>query len=607
MPEERRRTFDQVLQDSLDQWSKKFERALEQQRQVLGQEVEERAADIERATAAHIEQLKYAATEQSAELEHIAQAQRSAFEEWARARAAELDTVDASRTDAVVQAATDALHELEERAGAEAGRFEEEAAVARENMRRTAAMEATAFDEFARKRLVELEDTARQKLEALHADLIDDARRARDTTLDELGQTRAVVTSERRQFEAQAAATRDELQRAAAHETATFDDLARRRVEELQHALREQTELLDEFTRVHRSASSQLEGLRSFTAGARDRLAELEGAAARHTEKMTATAAASAEEVKQLSTTEVQRIEQRTTAFGQLAGKRYADLDRLSEEIAEFEGSTAERVRELDRHMQSRRAEVHSFVDDRIAALTDHVRRAEAVTQRVAELDARAEATAHALDVPLAQVAGQKAEFEESTAEWARQLERHMQSRRAEVESLVDDRIAALVQHVRRAEAVVERIAELEPRAEATARTLDERFAQAAEQRVHDAAPPFAAPTPELENKLRAAGQEQRRELEVAAAEIKSDLLEWLARAEASLTQVGGRVEGLEAVAGTLRDGIDGLQQDIAALQDHDEDEPVATAPEPPEPPEIPARVTPPRDSGRSTPDLRWD
>ena len=35
-PQPRRRSFDEVLQDSLAQWNKRFERALEEQRQVVG-------------------------------------------------------------------------------------------------------------------------------------------------------------------------------------------------------------------------------------------------------------------------------------------------------------------------------------------------------------------------------------------------------------------------------------------------------------------------------------------------------------------------------------------------------------------------------------------
>ena len=44
---QRRRSFDDVLKDALTQWTKRFERALEEQRQALGQEAQERVSDME--------------------------------------------------------------------------------------------------------------------------------------------------------------------------------------------------------------------------------------------------------------------------------------------------------------------------------------------------------------------------------------------------------------------------------------------------------------------------------------------------------------------------------------------------------------------------------
>ena len=47
---QRRRSFDDVLKDALTQWTKRFERALEEQRRELGREAEERVSKMDRAT-----------------------------------------------------------------------------------------------------------------------------------------------------------------------------------------------------------------------------------------------------------------------------------------------------------------------------------------------------------------------------------------------------------------------------------------------------------------------------------------------------------------------------------------------------------------------------
>src|SRR5260370_40381028 len=51
---QRRRSFDDVLKDALTQWTKRFERALEEQRRELGGEAEERASNSDPRTLGHM-------------------------------------------------------------------------------------------------------------------------------------------------------------------------------------------------------------------------------------------------------------------------------------------------------------------------------------------------------------------------------------------------------------------------------------------------------------------------------------------------------------------------------------------------------------------------
>ena len=99
--EQRRRSFDEVLNDALVQWTKKFERALEQQRQVIEREANERTADIEGATLEHLGVLEQTVAARSAELEQVAREHRDAFEDAMRGRDKELDAVGASQAEAI--------------------------------------------------------------------------------------------------------------------------------------------------------------------------------------------------------------------------------------------------------------------------------------------------------------------------------------------------------------------------------------------------------------------------------------------------------------------------------------------------------------------------
>lgn len=182
----RRPSFDDVVRQRL----REFEAALDQQRQAIARDVQRRLADIERATIGELEMLEAAAADKTAEIHWVAAEQRGALDQAAAARTAELE--------------------------------------------RAAREERAAFEDLAGMRLVALEDALRAQFEALRAELVDEARRARDTTL----------------------------------QAAAFDEIAGLEVPELQERVREQMNLLDELTGLHASASEHLAEARALTAGA---------------------------------------------------------------------------------------------------------------------------------------------------------------------------------------------------------------------------------------------------------------------------------------------------------------------------------------------------
>lgn len=356
-PQRRRRSFDEVLQDSLAQWTKRFERALEEQRQVIGNEAQQRSSDIARLTLEQLDALEQVAREKVGELEQIAVDYREANERVLREKSAEVELATRQQVDAAVTEV------------------------------------ATAFDKFAGKRLDELEDTLRARLESFRRDLIDETHSVRDASAEQLNETRSLVTSETRQLEEQAVAAQDEMRRVAAKESASFDELARERISELRDLLSNQTQLLTEFGRTHEATNTKIEEARGFTNDTMDRLSKLNDEVAGHIRENDESAAAAARVLKQASATELNSIQQRAMALKELAAKLTADIERRAEGLLEAESSTAEGLQEFEQQLEGRRAEIESLVEERIGGVADQVRQAEAsAVRRISELGGRAEA-----------------------------------------------------------------------------------------------------------------------------------------------------------------------------------------------------------------------
>ena len=555
---QRRRSFDDVLKDALTQWTKRFERALEEQRQALGQEAQERVSDMDRATVEHLGALEEAVAARSVELEQMARQHRAAFDDAVAGRSRELDGVGSNQSDAIVKVAADAFEELEERAASQVERIEEDTRVIRDDVRRAVAEGTTAFEEFAQKRLGELEDALRAKLEVFRRELIDETHRVRDVSAEQLNETRSLVTAETRRLEEQAEGTRGEMRRVAAEETAAFDKLARERVTELQDALRGQTELLNEFTRMHGSTSDQLEEARAFTAETMDRLSKLDAAVTRQIQANEESATAAAETLKRASATELNSIQQRAMALDELARKHIADVERQVAKLLEAETSTAEGLRDFERQMEGRRAEIETIVDDRTTALTQHVQQAEAaVVRRIRELGERAADNAQAVDTRLGQV------MNERSKELEARLGRAMNERSREHDA-------------RLGKAMNERSEELDAFAERMMQSLDERIAQAVKE-----ASAASASDPRM-----------------------TKLVEMIAGAQVALDRVAERVEKLEAFAAAATRRRDERRRDNGPAP-RERDRRPAPTPEPAV--DGGARRGPARDAPTSTPDLRGD
>ena len=480
---QRRRSFDDVLKDALTQWTKRFERALEEQRRELGREAEERVSKMDRATLEHLGALEEAVAARSAELEQITREHRAAFDDEVAGRTRELDSVGSNQTDAIVKVAADAFEELEERAASQVQRIEEDTRAIRDDVRKSVADGTTDFERFAQKRLGELEDALRAKLEAFRRELIDETHRVRDASAEQLNETRSLVTAETRRLEEQTEGTRGEMRRVAGEEMAAFDKLARERVAELQDALSSQTELLSEFTRMHGSTSDKLEEARAFTAETMGRLSELDAAATRQVRANEESVKAAAETLKRASATELNSIQQRAMALDELARKHIADVERSVAKLLEAETSTAEGLRDFERQMEGRRAEIETILDDRTTALTQHVQQAEAaVVRRIRELGERAADNAQALDTKLGEATSERSKELDAFAEHVMQSvdERIAQAvEEASVASASDPRMTKLVEMIAGSQVALDRVAErveaLEAFAVAATRRRDER------------------------------------------------------------------------------------------------------------------------------------
>lgn len=230
--------------------------ALEQQRQLIAREAQRRLAEFERAAIEEREMLEHAAADKTAEIHWVVAEQRGALDRTAAARSAELE-----------RAAREERAAFEDVATSEVRSIHAQAAAGRDDMRKTAVQETAAFEELAGKRLVELEGALRAQFEALRSELVDEARRIQDTAVERLEQARSLVTSATGRIE-QAAATRDDTRRVADVRPAAFDKVTGQRALELQEAVREHMELLDELNVLHASASEQLDEARALTAGA---------------------------------------------------------------------------------------------------------------------------------------------------------------------------------------------------------------------------------------------------------------------------------------------------------------------------------------------------
>jgi hypothetical protein len=349
-----------------------FDAAIQRRaKELVAEEARRRASEFDAATAEQLQVLEYAAKDKAAEIHWTATEHRQALDQVAAARSEELEAVSA-RIQSIANVVTGALQELEQTATKEAKRLAESAAASRDDMRRSAAEEAAAFDDLIGNRLAELEGTLRAHFETFRSDLAGESRR----------------------LEEQAAATGDDVRRVAAEQANAFNELAGKRAAELQAVVRNQTELLGEFKRLQGSTTDHLDEVRVLATDLKeetqDRLAELDAAGKRQIFAIADSVTAAAEELREASTSEVQRIEERATAFEEQVDARVAEFRHLGAQLSGLEGSPAG-LQELDRHLESRWREIEALIDERLAELhTQDVdgRLEQAVASATAEFDA---------------------------------------------------------------------------------------------------------------------------------------------------------------------------------------------------------------------------
>jgi hypothetical protein len=478
-----------------------FEAAIKQRaREIVEQESKRRHAELERAAAEQVQVLEYAAKDKTAEIHWTSAQQREAINEVAGARSAELEAVSA-RIHHIADVVTGALQELEQTATAEAKRLEEGAAAGRDDMRRTAAEEAAAFEQLAGKRLAELEAALRVQFDTFRGELVGEAHRVHNLTEERVNQTQSRI-------ERHAAASGDDVRRVAAAEAQSFDDLARKRVAELQAILHTQNELLDEFHRLEASTN--------------DRLAALDEAGKRQMHAIAESVAEAAEGLKDTSASEVRRIAEHASRFGHHAETRLADLQRLSAQFRQFEGSAAQRLQKLEREIGDRRGDVDGTVETRIRALTQQVERTEAELQRrIAELHA------HGTDARLDQaVAAATAEFDAVVTARTR----HFEASAAKVRAAAKDDIVGELRRVEAAlaEARTTQTAELGEMVSA-ARSLFEQVATSRIEGMESIAGSLRAGIEELHSDIASALQETG---EAQSAALDRAATSWLTRIE---------------------------------------------------------------------------
>jgi hypothetical protein len=328
-------------------------------------------AEIRWVAAEHREALDRSAAARSAEFEKKAKAERAAFADAVRERSAELDSFGAQGTEAVMKAVNDALVDLERQATSLAERIEQERAGDHADMRRSAAEQTAAFEEFATNRRVELERELRAQVDESHDELVGEARRLRESAVEQVSHTRSFMKSESDRLEKEADAARDDMRQAAADQSAAFDELAHKWAQELEGVVRHQGELLGALHDLHGLKPYPVAEQPASTAGPQ-READVDASerdtwdvdaanidASEHDAAATPAISwtnaageyAGTSRAEEVATFATQRVEEQAQAYA-------AQLERLSAEMSQLEGSIVERLHALDQQVHSSRAEI---------------------------------------------------------------------------------------------------------------------------------------------------------------------------------------------------------------------------------------------------------
>jgi hypothetical protein len=489
----REREFTRRLRDGLQEVDTKISERLDEIRRLhdergnaLDQAATERVAELVRRIDQQQQSFAVAIKQRERQFDGALQQQRTAIEREMEQRSADLERLAKEQVDVIQYAAADKSAEIhwlsaerreaiDQAAAARAAELEE---MARAAMAKAVTgtrghvdwrVDAAAFEELTDKTFVELEDALRRQFELSHGELAAEARRVLSDAGWQASRLESVVARSAEQLEEMAAAEADRLEQQA---EATSDDVRRFAVDEAG----------------------------AFRDLATERVAELRHILTKHAQLLA----------------ELTRLHQSTST--QILEARGL-IDELSDRVSELDAAGTRNVRAIEARGAAAEQVLKHASTTEAQRLDQHLTAFEQLAnQRLQELQQLNE-----------EIAG----LEGSAQERLHELERRVQMRRAEIESLADQRIVALGEQVDRAEAaakeVAHRTSELAGRAKDTARWLDahpSRVEQMAADRGKQLEDALAASASRYEARLSAIAEEQTRAVEEAATATRNELRE---------------------------------------------------------------------------------
>jgi hypothetical protein len=428
----------------------------------------------------------------------------------------------------------------------------------------------------------------------------------------------------------------------------TFEDSIRQNLLQLEREVDEKRQALGRLARdrsayLERVSAGQLQALEDSTA---HKTAEIRWVAAAHEESLDKVAAAGSAELEETAreqfaafedlatarTTELEDLYEQihelvkvvTNAARELEAKAGKDVRHLAdgalvsrddvrqpaEETAVFEAFVGDRLVEFENALNARCEALHGALDEETRFLRDIID--EQIGQARSQMSSQGERLEHHAAVfdrftaehlaNLERLKAQRSQLEDSAIERLRAFETHLARRQAEIETLGNDKVAALEGQMERLEsaehAIEDRIAQFDAHTANVSQMLERRAArvtQAAEEGAQGLEEAVARATSELDAAAAARTRDFEETAVATGAAVRDDLCQELARAQAQLVEaMDGRSSELEAMivaartsleqvadnqvaeldraGAALRGGIEQLRHDITAALEESAD-----------------------------------